>query len=82
MAFKLLDTNKDGQISLDDFDDLFNSYGGAKMDKGIWEGLLDEADKNGDGVVSFEEFNLAMGNFLRKSINKKRRNTDKNWAPS
>ena len=78
MAFKLLDTNKDGQISLDDFDDLFNSYGGARMDKAIWEGLLDEADKNGDGVVSFEEFNLAMGNFLRKSINKKRRNTDKN----
>ena len=30
-AFKILDTNKDGQISLDDFDAIFCSYGGAKM---------------------------------------------------
>jgi len=27
-----MDTNGDGHISLDDFDDLFNSYGGARMD--------------------------------------------------
>tara|TARA_B110000285_G_C14792071_1_gene453476 strand:+ start:484 stop:657 length:174 start_codon:yes stop_codon:yes gene_type:complete len=32
VAFKLLDTNGDGVISLDDFNDLFNSYGGSKMD--------------------------------------------------
>ena len=31
-AFKVLDANGDGVISLEDFDDLFNSYGGAKMD--------------------------------------------------
>lgn len=37
VAFQILDTNKDGQISLDDFDDLFCSYGGAKMDADIWE---------------------------------------------
>jgi Ca2+-binding EF-hand superfamily protein len=30
-AFKMLDTNGDGVISLDDFNNLFNSYGGAKM---------------------------------------------------
>jgi len=41
---------------LDDFDDLFNSYGGARMENETWEMLLMEADKNGDGVVSFEEF--------------------------
>ena len=56
MAFRLLDTNKDGVISLDDFDDLFNSYGGAKVDQDIWNNLLNEADKNHDGVVSFSEF--------------------------
>jgi Ca2+-binding EF-hand superfamily protein len=32
-AFKMLDTNGDGVISLDDFDNLFNSYGGAKMNQ-------------------------------------------------
>lgn len=75
IAFKILDANKDGTISLDDFDDLFNSYGGAKMDEDVWENLLMEADKNGDGVVSFDEFSDAMGNMIRKSLNRKRRKT-------
>jgi len=47
-----MDSNGDGTLSLDDFDDLFNSYGGAKMDTKLWDTLLMEADKNGDGVVS------------------------------
>lgn len=55
-AFTILDTNKDGTIGLDDFEDLFNSYGGAKIDLTLWNQLLEEADNNGDGVVSFEEF--------------------------
>ena len=37
VAFQILDTNGDGKISLDDFDDLFCSYGGAKMNTDIWE---------------------------------------------
>lgn len=56
VAFRILDTNKDGTITLEDFDDLFNSYGGSKMDQEVWENLLAEADKNGDGKVSFDEF--------------------------
>ena len=75
IAFRLLDTNKDGVISLDDFDDLFNSYGGAKMDSEIWDNLLNEADKNGDGVVSFKEFKDAMSSLLKKGLNRKRRKT-------
>jgi len=47
------------------------------MDNEVWENLLMEADKNGDGVVSFEEFSDAMGNLLRKSLSKKRRHTSK-----
>jgi Ca2+-binding EF-hand superfamily protein len=56
IAFKILDVNKDGKISLEDFDNMFNSYGGTKTDIGVWTSLLEEADMNGDGVVSFEEF--------------------------
>jgi len=76
VVFRLLDTNKDGVISLDDFDDLFNSYGGAKMDDEIWNKLLKEADKNHDGVVSFSEFKESMTTLLKKGLNKKRRNLD------
>lgn len=76
-AFRMLDYNNDGVISLDDFENLFNSYGGARMNNKIWSNLLMEADQNGDGTVSFQEFQSAMGNLLRKSLHKKRRNTTK-----
>ena len=36
VAFKILDTNKDGTISLSDFNDKFNAYGGTKMDNEVW----------------------------------------------
>lgn len=73
IAFRLLDTNKDGVISLDDFDDLFNSYGGARMDTEIWDNLLNEADKNRDGVVSFSEFKDSMTNLLQKGLKQQRK---------
>ena len=38
-----------------------------------------EADKNGDGIVTFEEFQGAMGNILRKTI-KKKRATSQKWG--
>ena len=71
IAFKILDTDKDGKISLHDFNELFCSYGGAKMDNDIWEELLKEADHNGDGVVSENEFTEAMCDIIRKSLSKK-----------
>ena len=52
-AFKILDTNNDGTITKEDFTDLFNSHGGNKMDDSMWKTILDEADINGDGIISF-----------------------------
>jgi Ca2+-binding EF-hand superfamily protein len=72
-AFKLLDTNKDGSITIDDFNELFNSYGGAKMDDELWNCLLKEADKNGDGIIGFLEFKDAMTQVIKDNLNKKRR---------
>ena len=40
IAFRILDTNKDGKISLEDFDDLFSSMGGSVADNDIWNSLL------------------------------------------
>jgi calcium-dependent protein kinase len=58
-AFQIIDANKDGQVSKQDFEQVFNShkkYGGKNMDGQLWEELLEEADKNGDGVISFDDF--------------------------
>ena len=37
------------------------------MDNELWKQLLKEADKNGDGVVSYDEFSLTMNDMVRKS---------------
>jgi hypothetical protein len=37
------------------------------MDENLWKQLLKEADKNGDGVVSYDEFSLTMNEMVRKS---------------
>lgn len=67
-AFDMLDCNGDGKITVEDFNDLFCSYAGAKMDSAVWEQLLSEADANGNGVVSEDEFAAAMNNIIRNSI--------------
>ncbi len=39
MAFQIVDTNKDGEVTLSDFQNLFNSYdqtGGARIDENSW----------------------------------------------
>ena len=38
------------------------------MDKDIWQELLKEADRNGDGAVSENEFTEAMCTIIRKSL--------------
>ena len=43
------------------------------MDLTLWNQLLEEADMNGDGVVSFEEFELAMNKMVSKNLNKRKR---------
>ena len=70
--YNILDYDKDGTLSIHDFEKLFNSYNGAKMDMDVWNDLLEEADVNGDGVVDFEEFQNAMGNILKKNLKKRK----------
>ena len=58
-AFQIIDANKDGKVTKQDFEQLFNShkkYGGRNMDCKLWEELLMEADKDGDGVITFDDF--------------------------
>lgn len=38
-----------------------------KVDQELWQAILDEADRNGDGKVSFEEFQHTMQAMIHKS---------------
>ena len=37
------------------------------MDNELWEQLLREADKTGDGMINFDEFSQTMKQMVRKS---------------
>ena len=77
IAFNILDANNDGKISLEDFNDIFCSYAGNKMNSEVWEQLLKEADYNGDGVISEGEFTEAMCTVIRKSLKKQKNEINK-----
>ena len=50
------------------------------MNKKLWEQLLEEADTNKDGVISFEEFEAAMGKTVKNKFNfLTLRIYEKNW---
>jgi Ca2+-binding EF-hand superfamily protein len=48
--FSTVDTDSDGEISLDEFSE-------QKLPHGDYQTIFDEMDTDGDGVVSEEEFN-------------------------
>lgn len=66
-AFQIIDHDKDGQVSREDFQQLFRGKTGAQLDESMWDQLLKEADKNGDGTIGYEEFSQAMTDMFRKS---------------
>jgi hypothetical protein len=56
-------------VTKQDFEKVFNShkkYGGRNMDGDLWEELLKETGKDGDGVITFDDFENTM-NMVRKS---------------
>jgi len=54
-AFRMMDSNGDGSITADELKVMMGSLGDDD-DLGIMEMLIKEHDKDGDGKLSFEEF--------------------------
>ena len=63
-AFKALDTDNSGMITVDELKSAFDTHG--DKDEKIWEEIMKEVDTNDDGEISFDEFMNAMTSFLKK----------------
>jgi Ca2+-binding EF-hand superfamily protein len=69
-VFGLIDVNKDGFITFDDFHCLFNAHPtsqGQEMDHQIWKELLQETGREHDEKVDFADFTKTMTKMVRKS---------------
>lgn len=61
-AFNAFDKDGSGKISVDEIQALFTQKESIK--KSVFEQILKQGDKNGDGELSFEEFKDLMISFF------------------
>lgn len=60
-AFNYMDKYGSGEITLKEIKEVLGQSQDIPDD--VWEQIIAEADKNGDGVISFDEFMQMMKNF-------------------
>ena len=63
-AFELIDKNKDGQITLDELKNFFNGLK-ENISNADLQDMINEADVEGNGTISFEGFIALMERSLR-----------------
>ena len=65
-AFKMFDTGGSGKISVDEIMSIFTrgTKNNEGIDKSVFLKMINEADENGDGKISFSEFKTIMKNFF------------------
>ena len=58
MAFKIYDIDGSGSITKDELKAIFGNQ--HHYDDAFWESMINEVDKNGDGVIDIHEFSDMM----------------------
>ena len=58
IAFKMFDVDGNGKISKDELRSVF--HGGNEEDEALWQGIIEEVDRDNDQMISHDEFLLAM----------------------
>ncbi len=62
-AFMLFD--KDGSGGIDANEIKYHIGVGKTIEQNVWEGVLNEVDRNGDGIIDFNEFCIMMRELLQ-----------------
>jgi calcium-dependent protein kinase len=62
LAFQAFDKDGSGKINIDEIMQIFNNK--DINDKSVFEKIVKEADENGDGEISYEEFRDLMTKFF------------------
>lgn len=65
-AFSLFDKNGDGSIAPHELKDVL--FHGQHFEEGVWENIIKETDKDGNGEIDFEEFCDMMETLLWKDV--------------
>jgi len=66
-AFKLFDKDGNGKISAKEVKRVLGSGGKKYGNDNIWKQIIKEVDEDGDGFITFQEFQKMMNQFLRAS---------------
>ena len=59
-AFRMFDADGDGTVSKDELKQVFGGGHVSQRGEQVWDEIMNEVDKNNDGVISYDEFENAM----------------------
>ena len=64
LTFKAFDSDGSGKISADELMTIFTKGDKNHANREVFEKMVKEADENGDGEISFQEFKIIMAKFF------------------
>lgn len=67
-AFRTFDADGNGRITKEELQAVFASGKTGSATTDVWQKIMADVDKNGDGEIDYEEFQAAMTNVLKKGI--------------
>ena len=65
MCFKAFDLDNSGKISVEEIAEIFKKGKSKPEDIEAFQNIIKDADKNGDGEISFKEFKDLMMKFFK-----------------
>lgn len=63
-AFNMIDLDKSGYITIDELRNAFEMN--SKKHDQVWAEIMQEVDKNNDGLISYDEFTEVMKNVMKE----------------